>query len=309
MKIVFFGSDDFSIKSLEACLHSGVEIPLVVTTPAKKKGRGLHVEPTPVFDYCQAKKIPVAEFPTLRNPNVADTLRSLQPDLFVVASYGKLIPTDLLEIPKYRLNVHPSLLPKYRGASPLHFPILNGDAETGVTILDIAEALDSGDIYCQEKFVLPPRINSAELAAQLAALSYGLLKKTLQQIREGKLQGVPQNEAEATLAPQLDKKDGEVSLELPAEAIDRKVRGLQPWPGCYCFYQGSRIALLETDLAQPETDQKPGTLLSIEKSGSIHVATSKGVLVLIRLKPEGKKEMTAADFARGRHLAPGMLFL
>lgn len=264
---------------------------------------------TPVFDYCQTKKIPVAEFPTLKNPNVTATLCSLQPDSFVVASYGKLIPKDLLEIPKYRFNVHPSLLPKYRGASPLHFPILNGDKETGVTILDIAETLDAGDIYYQEKFSLSPRINAAELSAQLAALSYGLLKKVLQQAQNGKLQGVPQNAAEATLAPQLQKKDGEISFLQPAEIIDRKVRGLQPWPGCYFFYQGERIAVLETDLPETPTDQKPGILLSIEKNGTIRIATAKGVLALARLKPEGKKEMTAPDFARGHRLTPGMSLL
>ena len=155
MKIVFFGSDAFSIKALEACLHtSGMELSLVVTTPAKKKGRGLKLEPSEVYDYCRTKGLPVTEYPTLRDPKVAQELITLRPDLFVVASYGKLIPTNLLDIPKYRLNVHPSLLPKYRGSAPIHWPILNGDKETGVSILDIAEKLDSGDIYYQEQIAL-----------------------------------------------------------------------------------------------------------------------------------------------------------
>ena len=158
MKIVFFGSDAFSIKSLEACLHSaGMELVLVVTTPAKKKGRGLKLEPSEVFDYCQTKKLPVSEYPTLRDSKVAQDLIALRPDIFVVASYGKLIPGSLLEIPKYRLNVHPSLLPKYRGSAPIHWPILNGDKETGVSIIDIAEKLDAGDIYYQEKIPMDPR--------------------------------------------------------------------------------------------------------------------------------------------------------
>ena len=140
MKIVFFGSDEFSIKALEACLHNASEVVLVVTTPAKKKGRGLHLEPSEVFRYCKAKDLPVAEFPTLKDPKVAESLLALRPDIFVVASYGKLIPASLLSIPKYRLNVHPSLLPKYRGSAPINWPILNGDTETGVTILDIAES-------------------------------------------------------------------------------------------------------------------------------------------------------------------------
>lgn len=303
MKIVFFGSDEFSIKALEACLHSGVELAQVVTTSPKKKGRGLKLESSEVFDYCQTKNLPVIEYPTLRDPKVAQGLIALRPDIFVVASYGKLIPNNLLEIPKYRLNVHPSLLPKYRGAAPIHWPILNGDKETGVTILDIAEKLDAGDIYYQEKIAIDPRVNASELASELARFSYGILKKVLKQVTDGQLRGTPQNESEATFAPLLSKHDGELSLAaMVAEEIDRKVRGLQPWPGTYCFIKGERVALLETDLPKETTTEKPGTLLSIGKDGSIQVATRHGILRILKVKPEGKKSMTAADFARGRRL-------
>lgn len=307
MKIIFFGSDDFSIKALEACLHAGEEISLVVTSPAKRKGRGLHFEPTDVSRYCQLKNIPSAEFANLRDPQVMKTLLLLGPDVFVVASYGKLIPADLLTIPKYRVNVHPSLLPKYRGASPINFPILKGDEDTGVTILDISEKMDAGDIYLQETFKLPSRINTLDLSNQLAALSYGMLKKVLQQIKEGKLQGVSQNEKEATFAPQLAKGDGAISFDMSADTIDRKVRGLQPWPGCFFFVKGERIGLLETNLPEIVTDQDAGTILSLEKEGGMNIATGKGVLMLGRVKPEGKNEMSASDFAHGRHLLPGMV--
>ena len=318
MRIVFFGSDAFSIKSLEACLHSGMELALVVTTPAKKKGRGLKLEPSEVFDYCQAKKLPITEYPTLRDAKVAQELLALRPDIFVVASYGKLIPASLLEIPKYRLNVHPSLLPKYRGAAPIHWPILNGDTETGVSILDIAEKLDAGDIYYQEKIAIAPRANAAELASELAHFSYGVLKKVLLQVKDGQLHGTPQNEDEATLAPQLSKQDGELSLAaMNADEINRKVRGLQPWPGAYCFLKGERLAILETDfsltfpLPQGEgqgggAGNKPGTLLAIDKDGHIQIATKNGILKILKVKPEGKKIMTAADFVRGKRFTPGM---
>lgn len=309
MKIVFFGSDVFSIKALEACLHSGMELVQVVTTPAKKKGRGLRLESSEIFDYCQAKNLPVIEHPTLRDPQVAQELIALRPDIFVVASYGKLIPNNLLEIPKYRLNVHPSLLPKYRGAAPIHWPILNGDKETGVSIIDIAEKMDAGDIYFQEKMPLDPRSDTAQLASELARFSYGVLKKVLMQVKDGKLRGIPQNESEATLAPQLSKQDGELSLTtMTAEAIDRKVRGLQPWPGAYCFIKNERLALLETDLPGGATAEKPGTLLAIEKDGSIQVATQDGILKILKVKPEGKNSMPAADFVRGRHFVTGSTF-
>ncbi len=309
MKIVFFGSDAFSIKALEACLHtSGMELSLVVTTPAKKKGRGLKLEPSEVYDYCRTKGLPVTEYPTLRDPKVAQELITLRPDLFVVASYGKLIPTNLLDIPKYRLNVHPSLLPKYRGSAPIHWPILNGDKETGVSILDIAEKLDSGDIYYQEQIALDLRANAATLTSELARFSYGVLKKVLVQVLNGQLRGTPQIESEATLAPQLSKKDGELSfLTMTAEAIDRKVRGLQPWPGAYCFLKGERLAILETQLPELDTKEKPGTIVSLCREKGLVVATVKGCLGILRVKPEGKKEMSATDFANGRRLQPGFI--
>ena len=309
MKIIFFGSDEFSIKALEACLHApGMELALVVTTPPQKKGRGLKLEPSEIFGYCQAKNLPVIEYPTLREFKVAQELLDLRPDIFVVASYGKLIPSNLLEIPKYRLNVHPSLLPKYRGAAPIHWPILNGDKETGVSIIDIAEKLDAGDIYCQEKIPIDPRTDAAELASELARFSYGVLKKVLAQVKDGQLRGAPQNEVEATLAPQLSKQDGELSFStMTADAMDRKVRGLQPWPGTYCFIKNERIALLETDLPGTATTEKPGTLLAIEKEGGIQVATQNGILKILKVKPEGKKSMSAADFARGKRFRVGAL--
>ena len=306
MKIIFFGSDAFSIKALEACLHSGMELTRVVTTPAKKKGRGLKLESSKVFDYCQAKNLPVIEYSTLREPKVVQELLSLRPDIFVVASYGKLIPINLLEIPKYRLNVHPSLLPKYRGSAPIHWPILNGDTETGVSIIDIAEKVDTGDIYCQERIAIDPRTDAEQLASELARFSYGILKKVLMQVKDGKLRGIPQNEAEATLAPQLSKQDGELSFAImTAVEMDRKVRGLQPWPGAYCFVKNERIALLETGLPAVATSEKPGTLLAMEKKGGIQVATRDGVLEILKVRPEGKKSMTTADFTRGRRFQAG----
>lgn len=303
MRLFFFGSDDFSIKALEACLHSDLEVVRVVTTPAQKKGRGLHVAPSEIFAYCQAKRLPVAEYPTLRDPAITESMLALRPDIFVVASYGKWIPSELLAIPTYRLNVHPSLLPRYRGAAPVNWPILNGDSETGVSIIDIVEKVDAGDIYCQEAMPLDPHVTALRLSSELASLSYGVLKKVLEQVKSGKLRGVPQNENEATLARQLCKADGECSFGEAAAALDRKVRGLQPWPGCFFFLKGERIALLETRLLEGETDKVPGTILSVEKDGGLAVATGSGVIKLLQVKPAGKKAMPAASLVCGRHLS------
>lgn len=305
MKTVFFGSDKFSIKALEACLHANAEIVLAVTSPARKQGRGLKLEPSELAVYCRAQNIPLAEYPSLKDQKVKEDLLALRPDVYVAASYGKLIPPALLAIPRYRLNVHPSLLPRYRGAAPVNWPILNGDTETGVSLIDIAEALDSGDIYCQEKLTIGPRMNAEELSAQLAALSYGLLKKTLEAIKSGALHGTPQDHSQATLARQLEKKDGEVSFDTPAEQIDRKVRGLVPWPGCFFFLKGERIALIDVEMVTNAAPRKPGTILSFDAEGGMTVSTPKDAIRIFRLKPESKKVMTAADFARGRRFGEG----
>lgn len=307
MKIVFFGSDAFSIKALEACLHTtSMELALVVTTTAKKQGRGLKLEPSEVFDYCQAKNLPVVAYPALRDPQVAQELIALRPDIFVVASYGKLIPGNLLDIPKYRLNVHPSLLPKYRGSAPIHWPLLNGDTETGVSIIDVAEKLDAGDIFYQEKISIDPRANAAALTSELARFSYGVLKKVLDQVLRGQLRGTPQDESKATLAPQLSKKDGELSFaSMTAEQIDRRVRGLQPWPGSFCLLKEGRLAILETKLLGLDTNEKPGTIVSLGRESGMALATKRGVIGFLRVKPAGKKEMSAMDFANGRRLQVG----
>jgi len=310
MKLVFFGSDAFSIKALEACLHSpGIDLALTVTTPAQKKGRGLKLEPSEVSGYCLSRNLPVVEYSTLKDPKVVQDLMTLRPDIFVVASYGKLIPNCLLDIPRFRLNVHPSLLPKYRGSAPINWPILNGDQETGVTIIDVAEKLDAGDIYYQEKFPITPRANAETLTSELAGLSYGILKKVLAEVQSGQLQRIPQEEKAATHAPRLSKKDGELSFRnMNAEQIDRKVRGLQPWPGTFCFLKNERLAILETELHELSTEKKPGTIVALEKDNGIVVATRAGLLGILRIKPEGKKEMTAMDFANGRRLKTGDMF-
>ncbi len=305
MKIVFFGTDAFSVRALEACLDAGASIALVITTPAQKKGRGLHLEPSLIFDFCKPRNLSVEAYAKLKVPEVREKILALRPDLFVAASYGKLIPKGLLGIPKCRLNVHPSLVPKYRGAAPMHWPILNGDEETGVSIIDIGEKLDAGVVYAQERFVIRPRMNAVELGMELSELSYRLLKQTLAKVQNGTLKGIPQDESKVTLAPQLKKEDGKLTFDQPAEILDRKVRGLKPWPGTFFFLRNERVAVLQAEAAKMTGDEKPGTVLSFEQDGSVAVATTRGAFRLIEVKPEGKKAMCAIDLANGRHLKVG----
>ncbi len=312
MKLVFFGSSDFSLKSLETCLASEHETVLVVTTPPQKKGRGLHREPTVVRVAAEKHERPVEEFTSLRDPEAFRKIKELAPDIFVVASYGKILPKTLLEIPKFRLNVHPSMIPRYRGAAPIHWPILNGDAETGVSIIDIAEKMDAGDIFYQTRYPIHPAMNAAELSHELALLSAQALQVVFRMIEQGMLAGVPQDEAQATIARKLIKDDGLVSFRDSAEAISRKIRGLAPWPGCYFFFKQERVMLLS---AIPAVDAvvdpsvSPGTLLEVDKSGSVLVSTAEKPLRIFRVKPEGKSVMTAFDFVNGRRLSVGQVVL
>ena len=304
MKIVFFGSSDFSLKPFEACLASGHEVVLVVTTPPKRKGRGLHLEPTAVRAAADKHQLPAGEFPDLREPSVPQKLKDLAPDIFVVASYGKIIPPALFTIPRYRLNVHPSLIPLYRGAAPLNWPILNGDAETGVSIIDIAEKMDAGDVYYQTRYPIHPAMNAAELSHELAKLSAEALATVFAKIAKGELMGVPQDESRATVARKLTKEDGLVSFSDPAVTTGRKIRGLAPWPGACFFFQSERVTIVSADPVPCEASE-PGMILSIDKSGSVVVATGADALRIFRVKPEGRNVMPAADFLNGRRLSVG----
>ncbi|MFA7001676.1 MAG: methionyl-tRNA formyltransferase, partial [Candidatus Omnitrophota bacterium] len=233
MKIVFFGSSDFSIPSLEACLDCGAQVSLVLTTPDRRKGRGLKELPTPVKLYCRDKGVPVISPESLKVSGPLEQVRALEPDLFVAASYGKIIPAGWLKVPKARLNVHPSLLPKYRGAAPVQWALLNGDALTGVSIMDIHERLDAGDIYLQKSISLDLAVNAEELTRLLAELSRVALAETLRDFSGGRLQGRPQNEQEAVYARKLEKSDGLIDWAQPALRIHNQVRGLAPWPGAF----------------------------------------------------------------------------
>lgn len=309
MKIVFFGSDDFSLYALKTCLASEHEVILVITTPDQKKGRGMKLTPNEVKVFCDENNIPVKAYPTLKNPEALNEVKVLNPEIFVAASYGKLIPPDWLKIPSVkRLNVHPSLLPEYRGASPLNGPILDGKKQTGLTIADIAEKLDSGEIYAQEKIDLDPRLDSEKLKFVLAELSQPVLQKVLHQLSQGTLPGVSQDETKASYAGKLKKEDGYLSFSAPAILLDRKIRGLKPWPGTYILFEEQPLFVLEAEVCAENSAAPAGTFVTAAKDGSVTIATVQGDIKLIKVKPAGKGIMSAADFIRGKRLQPGYIF-
>lgn len=307
MTIVFFGSSDFSLVPLKACRESPHQLLLVITTPDQKKGRGLKESPTPVRALCQAQGITVEAPANLKDNALLEKIKKLRPELFVVASYGKIIPTSWLGVPsKLALNVHPSLLPKYRGAAPIHWALLDGEKETGVSIAELTSNLDAGDVLFQDRIPIKETHDAVSLSHDLAELSYRALKTVFQKTGDGTLKKSRQQESLSSYARKLTKEDGILDWSFPAPKIFNRIRGLLPWPVATTRYKQESLQVLKAALANKRpVAEKPGQILEIQKSGAVEVQTGEGTIMLERVRPTGKKEMTAADFARGRRIEPG----
>lgn len=293
--------------ALNACRESGQQIVLIVTTPPQKKGRGLVETPTPVQTWAEQNNIPFIAPENLKSPELLEKLKSLSPELLIVASYGKIIPASwLAAASKYALNVHPSLLPKYRGAAPINWPILLGDKETGVCIAELIPQLDAGDIFYQTRVPLPANVDSKQMADTLGEISAKALKTVLEKVPSG-LERAAQDHAKRNYARKLSKEDGRIDWNWSAEQIVNQIRGLLPWPVASISFQSEPLQILKASLVSEEGQGQPGKILKVEPQ-KIQVQTGKGVLALETVKPAGKKEMPAGDFARGRRLEPGFVF-
>lgn len=308
MTIIFFGSSEFSLFALRTCLEKN-KVLSIITTPDQKKGRGLKLIPNAVRRFCLEDHLPVEAPERLKDEILLAKIKNLKPELFVVSSYGKLIPDAWLEIPsRARLNVHPSLLPNWRGAAPIHWPILNGERETGVSIAEITPELDAGDIFHQLRVPLDDKMDADELRNQLAELSSRALRQVLEAVEKGKLTRTPQDPKLATYARKLKKEDGIIDWSRPAYAIVNQVRGLKPWPTAYTHFDDSMLQILKASAEERMTaNGKPGELLEVTKS-AVRIQTGKGVLKAEIVLPAGKKNMSGADFARGKRLSPGFIF-
>jgi len=307
LRLVFFGSSEFSLPLLEACLESPVQTVLVVTTPDQKKGRGLRSLPNCVRTFCLERKLPCEAFESLKTPEALECVRSFNPDVFVIASYGKIIPASWLNVPKVaRLNVHPSLLPKYRGAAPLNWPILNGDLKTGLCIAEITAKLDSGDIFFRGETPVTLEKDSESLSRELEQMGKEALKLLLDRLaRNESLARQSQDENLASYARKLQKSDGALTWNDAAVLFERKIRGLKPWPGAYLLLGGQPLVLLQGLVLDPDQKGTPGEIAAIQKDGSVIFQTGRGTIRIDRVKPAGKGAMSAADFIRGRRLKPG----
>lgn len=306
MRIVFFGSPEAALPALERLIGAGHDIPLVVTQPDKPAGRGRKLTPCPVKRFALERGLAVLEPLRIRKDEAAlELLKAAAPEVQVVVAYGQILPVSIIDFPPLRtINVHFSLLPKYRGASPVARAILNGETTTGVTIFRLNENMDEGDIYASRAADIGPAETAGELESRLAVLGAGLLLETLDRIRELPL--VPQDHGRATPAPKLAKEDGRLDWTRPAGEIDLRVRAFNPRPGAFTFAGGLRLLVHRgTVLERPAAASSPGRILALSRDG-LEVACGGGTAYLIReLQPEGRRIMAATAFAASGKIRVG----
>jgi methionyl-tRNA formyltransferase len=308
MRIVFFGSPASALPSLQRLLERGHSVVLVVTQPDKPAGRGRRMTPSAVKTFALERGISVLEPARIRtDATLPGRIQDVGPDVNVVVAYGQIIPAPIIYAPPHHsLNVHFSLLPKYRGAAPVQWAVLNGETETGVTIIELNEKMDEGDVLARTGTKIGPRETAGELEARLAVLGAGLLLQTLEGIET--LTPSPQDHSLASLAPKIRKEDGRIDWSESASAIDRKVRALADRPGTYTFFRGRRLQLHKgRNLDAPGENRRPGEALSALGDG-LRVACGGGSVYLVEeLQPEGKTRMPAHAFSLGAKIRPGEL--
>jgi len=300
MKILFMGTPLFAVPSLEALVAAGHQVVGVFSQPDKPKNRGMKLQPTPVKVCAQVHDIPVFQPTRLRDGAALETIRQLEPDLIVVAAYGRILPQEILDYPRLGcVNVHSSLLPKYRGAAPINWAILNGEKETGVTIMHMAPALDAGDIIAQRATPIDPDETAEALYDRLARLGADLLAETLPRLADGTAPRTPQAEDQATLAPMLSRDLSPMDFTRPAQALHDQVRGLIPWPAATMELNGVRCKVFATAVLGETTGKAPGSVIQADKKG-LKLACGGGTVLGIQvLQAAGGKRMAAADYLRG----------
>jgi methionyl-tRNA formyltransferase len=304
MRIVFLGTPSFAVPTLNGLVGAGYKVAAVFTQPDRPKGRGNTIAVSPVKAAAIALRLAVYQPERIRRPESVQLLASLQADLMVVVGYGQIIPQTIIDLPRYGiLNVHASLLPKYRGAAPIQWAIANGEKETGVTIMQIDAGLDTGEMLLREKLAIDPDETSEKLSARLAPLGASLLVETIRLIEGGKAAREKQNDAEATYAPILKKEDGLIDWSRPALQIKNRLRGFQPWPGAYTSFRGQQLTLLRADVAEGEGSRDPGLVWS-EKRRLFVACGSATRLEVLELQLAGKKRMSADAFLNGYQLLP-----
>ncbi|QPJ66713.1 MAG: methionyl-tRNA formyltransferase [Candidatus Nitrohelix vancouverensis] len=308
MNLVFMGSPEFAVPTLEALVASEHCILAVVTQPDRPKGRGQSMT-APAVKVCAEKHgLKVLQPEKARDPQFIATLKDLNPDLIVVVAYGQILSQELLDIPKhFCMNVHSSLLPKYRGAAPINWAIIDGEAETGVTTMKLVHKLDAGDILLTHKLPIRDEDDAQTLHDALAEAGAPLTLETLAKLEAGTLTPIAQDESQVTYASKLKKEDGLIDWNHPARAVWNRIRGVHPWPGAYSFLKGRRLRICKAESTSGEAGEEPGRVVRVSGAG-IEVGTTDGRVLITELQPEGKKRLPVKSFLAGNSVAPGDAF-
>ncbi|MFH1873752.1 MAG: methionyl-tRNA formyltransferase [Pseudomonadota bacterium] len=304
MKIVFMGSPAFALPCIRALKERKHDILAVFTQPDKPAGRGLKLQACPVATFARESDLELFQPKTLRSPEIQNKLKKLNPDLIVVVAYGKYLPAEVLQLPKYGcINVHASLLPKYRGAAPINWAIINGEAETGITTMLLNEEMDAGDMLLKRKTNIEPEETAQDIHDRLAKIGAELLLETVLLIEQQKLQPVFQNHTQASLAPKLKKQDGVIDWQKGAVQLKNQIRGTLPWPVSFTHYQGKTLRIFKAEAVHDNPEEQPGTV--VRTDDELGVATGFGTLYLLEVQLEGKRRMRIEEFLKGHKIQVG----
>ena len=308
MKIVFMGTPKLAAGVLEALWEAGHEIRAVVTQPDKPKGRSKALQMSPVKEFALEKGIEVFQPVRIRKPEAVDKLKEFDAEVFVVAAFGQILSQEILDMPKYGcINVHGSLLPAYRGPAPIQRCITNGEEKTGVTIMQMDAGIDTGDMLLKRSVAILPSDTAESLSDKLEKAGGEAIVEALALLEKGELRGTPQNEAESSYVPMIEKSMGRIDFSRPAREIDRLIRGLYPWPSAFTSYKGKTLKIWETVPVSEEGEGQPGSIERVEKE-AVYVNTGKGILKVTQLQLEGKKRMQVKEFLLGCRMEKGETF-
>lgn len=307
-KVIFMGTPDFAVPCLRALVEMGENVVSVITQPDREKGRGKKIQISPVKKFALAQGLPVLQPDKVKQREFKEIIKQIAPDLIVVVAYGQILDKEILEIPPYGcINVHASLLPKYRGAAPIQHAILNGEKITGITTMYMDEGMDTGDIIYEEELVIKEEETFGELHDRMALLGAKTLIKTIEGIKLGKAPRISQNEQLATYAPKIKKEDERIDWTRSAEHIYNQIRALYPFPGAYTEMNGKIVKITKAKVSTGDVGQIPGTIIKINPKEGFFVQSGEGSLFVEKVKPEGKKEMTVKQYLLGNSLKVGEL--
>jgi methionyl-tRNA formyltransferase len=315
LRVVYFGTSDFALGPLKTLSKSRHEISAVVTQPDSKGGRSLGLIQSPVKELALKEGLKVLEYKEF-GQDAFNELKALEADLFIVCSYGSFLPENIFNIPKYCLNIHPSLLPKYRGAAPVNWALINGDAKTGVSIFKVNKGMDDGEVALIKEMPIEESDNAESLLEKLSALSSEMILEALEQVIKGEINFIPQDKGKVVFARALKKEDGLINWDEPAEDVHNLIRGVSGWPGAYTFYEGKRIKVHKSRVVEEaeisdeigDKDFKAGEVVIADKDKGLIVKCAEGYIRLLVIQQEGKKPLEDTNFLIGFKLAVGDLF-